>query len=180
MLTLNLGSLNDRCDLEQTVKSITESFSECQELTQPARSPISPIPGDFQDAQAFQPAQLERGDYCTRPMAARDLLKTAATPDYARKTLSAADTTLADGAKGPDWGAIAHRVRGESYEVLGELPEALQAFELALPLNPKVGVQNACRGTPQEARALMIRLVSLGQRNHGYYAHQMGSVKDGR
>ena len=61
-----------------------------------------------------------------------------------------------------------------------ELPEALQAFELALPLNPKVGVQNACRGTPQEARALMIRLVSLGHRNHGYYAHQMGSVKDGR
>ena len=49
---------------------------------------------------------------------------------------------MADGAKDrPDWGAIAHRVRGESFEVLGELSEALQAFELALSLNPKVGLQ---------------------------------------
>lgn len=98
--------------------------------------------GDFQDAQVFQAAQLVRGDYGTRLMAARDLLKTAATPDNARKALNSADTALADGAKDrPDWGAIAHRVRGESYEVLGELREALQAFELALSLNPKVGVQ---------------------------------------
>ncbi len=98
--------------------------------------------GEFQDAQVFQAAQLERGDYSTRLMAARDLLKTATTPDNARKALNAADTALAEGAKDrPDWGAIAHRVRGESYEVLGELSEALQAFELALSLNPKVGVQ---------------------------------------
>ena len=75
-------------------------------------------------------------------MAARDLLKTATTPDNARKALNAPDTALANDAKDrPDWGAIAHRVRGESYEVLGELSEALQAFELALSLNPKVGVQ---------------------------------------
>ena len=90
----------------------------------------------------FQAAQLEKGDYATKLMAARDLLKTAATRDNARKTLSTADSALADGAKDrPDWSSIAHRVRGESYEVLGQLPEALAAYELALSLNPKVGVQ---------------------------------------
>ena len=98
--------------------------------------------GEFQDVQEFQAAQLEKGDYATKLMAARDLLKTAATPDNARKPLSTADSALAGGAKDrPDWSSIAHRVRGESYEVLGQLPEALAAYEIALSLNPKVGVQ---------------------------------------
>lgn len=98
--------------------------------------------GEFQDVQEFQAAQLEKGDYATKLMAARDLLKTAATLDNARKTLSTADSALAGGAKDrPDWSSIAHRVRGESYEVLGQLPEALAAYEIALSLNPKVGVQ---------------------------------------
>ena len=98
--------------------------------------------GDFQDAQVFQAAKLERGDYSAKLMAARDLLKTGATPENASKALNAANMALVEGAKDrPDWGAIAHRVRGESYEVLGQQTEALQAFELALSLNPKVGVQ---------------------------------------
>lgn len=98
--------------------------------------------GDFQDAQVFQAAKLERGDYSAKLMAARDLLKTAATQENANKALNAANMALAEGAEDrPDWGAIAHRVRGESYEVLGQPTEALQAFELALSLNPKVGVQ---------------------------------------
>lgn len=63
-------------------------------------------------------SKRERGDYCTRPTAARDLLKTAATPVNAGKALSAADTTLADGVKRPDWGAVAPRVRVESYAAL--------------------------------------------------------------
>lgn len=98
--------------------------------------------GEFQDAQTFQAARLDKGDYGTKLMAARDLLKTGATPDNARKALRTADAALAEGAKErPDWGAIAHRVRGESYELLGQLPEALKAFDQALSLNPKVGVQ---------------------------------------
>ncbi|SAL09205.1 Tetratricopeptide repeat protein [Caballeronia sordidicola] len=98
--------------------------------------------GEFQDTQAFQAARLDKGDYSTKLMAARDLLKTAATQDDARKALSTADAALVEGAKDrPDWGAIAHRVRGESYELLGQLPEALAAFDKALSLNPKVGVQ---------------------------------------
>lgn len=98
--------------------------------------------GEFQDTQAFQAARLDKGDYSTKLMAARDSLKTDATPDDAQKALNTADAALAAGAKDrPDWGAVAHRVRGESYELLGQFPEALEAFELALSLNPKIGVQ---------------------------------------
>lgn len=98
--------------------------------------------GEFQDTQAFQAARLDKGDYSTKLMAARDLLKTAATPDNAQKALNTVDAALAEGAKDrPDWGAVAHRIRGESYELLGQFPEALEAFDLALSLNPKIGVQ---------------------------------------
>lgn len=98
--------------------------------------------GEFQDAQAFQAAQLDKGDYNTKLMAARDLLKTDATPDNSRKALSTANAALAEGARDrPDWAAVAHRVRGEAYDLLGQLPEALAAYEQALSLNPKIGVQ---------------------------------------
>ncbi|WP_398496224.1 tetratricopeptide repeat protein [Variovorax sp.] len=98
--------------------------------------------GEFQDTQAFQAARLDKGDYSTKLMAARDLLKGDASPDNAEMALSAADAALAEGAKDrPDWGAVAHRIRGESYQALGQFPEALEAFDLALSLDPKVGVQ---------------------------------------
>ncbi|WP_338639911.1 hypothetical protein [Burkholderia pyrrocinia] len=98
--------------------------------------------GEFQDAKAYQTAQLTKGDYSMKLMAARDLLKNGATLDNARQALRAADAALEEGAKDrSDWGAIAHRVRGESYELLGQLPEALDAFDHALSLDSKVGVQ---------------------------------------
>ncbi len=98
--------------------------------------------GEFQDARAFQAARLDNGDYATKIMSARDLLKTDATPDNARKVLSTAAAALAEGAQDrPDWAAIAHRVRGEAYELLGQSREALEAFDQALSLDPKIGVQ---------------------------------------
>ncbi|SDZ70648.1 Tetratricopeptide repeat-containing protein [Variovorax sp. YR266] len=98
--------------------------------------------GEFRDAKAFQVTRLDKGDYATKLMAARDLIQGDASPDNAAKALATADAALAEGAKDqPDWGAIAHRVRGESYEALGQLPQALAAFEHALSLNPKVGIQ---------------------------------------
>lgn len=98
--------------------------------------------GEFQDTQTFQAARLDKGDYSTKLMGARDLLKADPTQDNARKALTTANVALAEGAKDmSDWGAIAHRIRGDAYEVLGQLPEALIAFDQALSLNPKVGVQ---------------------------------------
>lgn len=98
--------------------------------------------GEFQDAQAFQAARLDNGDYATKIMSARGLLKADATPDNARKVLSTAAAALAEGAKDrPDWAAIAHRVRGEAHELLGQSRETLEAFDQALSLGPKIGVQ---------------------------------------
>lgn len=109
--------------------------------------------GVFQDEQRFQGAQLERADVGTKILDAQDLLKANATPDNARAALSAADAALAEGARDTsDWGAIAHRVRGEAYEALGNLPEALEAFELALSLNPKVGVQRRATALRKKLR----------------------------
>ncbi len=102
--------------------------------------------GEFQDTQAFQAAVLDKGDYSTKLMALRDLLKADATPANAQKALSTADAALVQGAKDrPDWCAVAHRVRGESFELLGQFPEALEAFELALSINPKIGVQKRAK-----------------------------------
>lgn len=98
--------------------------------------------GNFLDFQVFQAAKRDKGDYSTKIMAARDLLKADTSLDSAWSALRTADQALAEGAKDrPDWASIAHRVRGESYELLGQLPEALEAFDQALSLNPKVGVQ---------------------------------------
>jgi tetratricopeptide (TPR) repeat protein len=75
-------------------------------------------------------------------MSACDLLKTSATPDNARKALKSTDAALAEGAKDrSDWAATAHRVRGEAYELLGQPREALEAFDQALSLDPKIGVK---------------------------------------
>lgn len=98
--------------------------------------------GEFQDPQAFQSARLTSGDYAMRISAARDLLKEGATPENAKRALTAVDAALAEGAKDrPDWGSIGYRVRGESYELLDQKAKALAAYEKALSLNPKVGVQ---------------------------------------
>ena len=98
--------------------------------------------GEFLDGEALQEAQLDKGDYATKIRAAQELLKTNSSEDSARRALSVTDTALSQGADDRyDWGALAHRVRGESFELLGQLPDALEAYEQALLMNPKVGVQ---------------------------------------
>ncbi|VVE33931.1 tetratricopeptide repeat protein [Pandoraea sputorum] len=98
--------------------------------------------GQFQDLEAFQAARLDKGDYATKIMAARDLLKNSATPESAHRALNAVQAALAEGANDrPDWAAEARRAQGEAYELLDQLPEALEAYDRALSLDPKIGVQ---------------------------------------
>jgi hypothetical protein len=98
--------------------------------------------GEFMDATVFEATRLTRGDYTSKIFAARDLLKSAPTPDNAHRVLTAANAALEEGAKDrPDWGSLAHRLRGEAFDVLGQMQEALGAYEEALAMNPKVGVQ---------------------------------------
>lgn len=97
--------------------------------------------GEFLDAESLQIAQLGKGDYTTKLMAAQELLKTDTTEESARNALSVADAALKQGVGGQyGWGALAHRIRGESFELLGQLSDALEAYEQALAMNPKVGV----------------------------------------
>jgi hypothetical protein len=98
--------------------------------------------GVFEDRDAFQKARLDKGDYTTQIMAAGEILKSDPTAENARKVIDVATTALAAGAsERPDWGANAHRLRAESFELLGELDEALKAYDQALAMNPKVGVK---------------------------------------
>lgn len=98
--------------------------------------------GEFLDVESLQVAQLDKGCYTTKIMAAQDLLRTDPTNESAKKALSVADAALTQGAgERYDWGALAHRIRGESFELLGQLSDALEAYEQALAMNPKVGVQ---------------------------------------
>ena len=71
--------------------------------------------GEFLDVEALQVARLDKGDYATKIMAAQDLLKTNSAEVNARKALSVANEALSQGAnERHDWGALAHRIRGES------------------------------------------------------------------
>ena len=73
--------------------------------------------------------------------ARQELLKTVPAEESARKARSVADAALAQGAlERYDRGALAHRVRGESFELPGQLSDALEAYEQALAMNPKEGV----------------------------------------
>lgn len=98
--------------------------------------------GEFVDNKKYQTSLLENGDYGSSLLAAQDLLKSARTSDHAAAALRAAERALALGAaENRGWAAIAHRVRGESLEIQGHFAAALDAYDLALECNPKVGVQ---------------------------------------
>lgn len=112
--------------------------------------------GEFLDVESLQVAQLDKGDYTTKIMAAQELLKTNTAEESARKALNVADVALSQGARERyDWGAQAHRIRGESFELLGQLSDALEAYEQALLMNPKVGVQRRATALRKKLSAKM-------------------------
>lgn len=99
--------------------------------------------GEFRDQQLFQDARLRIGHYVAKISAARELLQNTPTPDNAVLALFAADEALLEGAgERADWGELAHRIRGQSYELLGQFSEAQEAFEQAMRLNPKPDTGN--------------------------------------
>lgn len=70
------------------------------------------------------------------------MLKTYPTPENAREALITVEKALEEGAKEQlDWGSNAYRIRGEAYELLENPSEALHAYEIALALNPKIGIK---------------------------------------
>lgn len=98
--------------------------------------------GEFLDAEKYQTSRLEKGDYSEALLAAQDLLKAGRSPENAVIAQTAAERALAEGARTqPYWEAIGHRVRAESLEIQGRLAEAIQAYDEALRINPKIGVK---------------------------------------
>ncbi|EPB7497628.1 TPA: hypothetical protein ACNVSH_002301 [Klebsiella aerogenes] len=98
--------------------------------------------GTFSDSCAYLKARLKKGDYSLKIQAARELLDSRGEEENARIVLKVVDTALSEGADArSDWGATAHRIRGEAFEILGEPANALSAYEIALELNPKIGVK---------------------------------------
>jgi predicted TPR repeat methyltransferase len=62
--------------------------------------------------------------------------------DAASRALAVVDKAMAKGAsKNPAWAAPAWRTTGTAQERLGDTKKALAAYEMALRLNPKMGVK---------------------------------------
>ncbi|HEY4317155.1 MAG TPA: tetratricopeptide repeat protein [Herbaspirillum sp.] len=97
--------------------------------------------GIFLEDQRYREVKLDKGDYSMKVMTAQGLLKNDSSQESAIVALAAAEVALVQGAKDrDDWASLAHRVRGEALERLERLPEALDAYDSALTLNPKIGV----------------------------------------
>uniref|UniRef100_UPI002B05E7B6 tetratricopeptide repeat protein n=1 Tax=Providencia alcalifaciens TaxID=126385 RepID=UPI002B05E7B6 len=98
--------------------------------------------GEFIDNEQYDNALLESGDYSTKIMAARDLIKTASSQEETKKALKAIESAIDDGAlNDKNWLAIAYRVQGEAHELLGDVHAALDSFDKALALDPKIGIK---------------------------------------
>ncbi|MEX6120215.1 hypothetical protein AB6G31_21765 [Providencia hangzhouensis] len=98
--------------------------------------------GEFIDNEQYNNALLEFGDYSTKIMAARDLIKNTPSQEDTKKALKAIESAINKGAlNDKNWLPIAYRVQGEAYELLGDNYAALDSFDKALALAPKIGIK---------------------------------------
>jgi hypothetical protein len=64
------------------------------------------------------------------------------TQEQATKCLQMIERARSNGAdKDVYWAPLSLKFKGMAHETLGDLPAALQAYDLALGLNPKIGVK---------------------------------------
>ncbi len=99
--------------------------------------------GNFVDAENLDKANLKSSDYSRIIGAAEKILNE---PDIsqslAREALEAVIRARSLGAdSNPAWTPNALKVQGLAHEVLDELHEAIQVYEEAIVLNPKIGVK---------------------------------------
>ncbi|MHC8381266.1 tetratricopeptide repeat protein [Pseudomonas sp. LB3P14] len=99
--------------------------------------------GNFVDAENLDKANLNSSDYSRIIRAAEKILNE---PDIsqsrAREALDAVIRARSLGADAnPAWTPNALKVQGIAHEMLNELGEAIQIYEEAIVLNPKIGVK---------------------------------------
>jgi hypothetical protein len=101
--------------------------------------------GEFLDREAWQEAQLANGDYGSALAMAEHLIKTAngkPPSELAERLLKGIDRVIPDivNADGKTQ-AWAMKLRGVCIDAQGNLQEALDCYQKALTLDPKVGVK---------------------------------------
>lgn len=101
------------------------------------------IHGTFLDFEKFKDAKLKSNKYNIALMAVADLMKNEKTNHKdAQKGLSIILKARSSGADNDKyWKPIALKLQGQANEILGNTNAALQAYEDALLLDPKIGVK---------------------------------------
>ncbi|MCO2763055.1 tetratricopeptide repeat protein [Pseudomonas aeruginosa] len=99
--------------------------------------------GDFIDAEKLVKAKLESPRYEFATPAAEQILKSSdLTPGLAREALAIVTRARNHGADRVDaWKAKSLKLQGLAYEALGDFRAAVDAFDEALALDPKIGVK---------------------------------------
>lgn len=99
--------------------------------------------GEFLDRPAWEEARLTKGDYGDVLMMSQDLIRGAGsklTPELAARIISAIDR-VSPSIHDRKWEALGLKLRGHSLEARGLIALALDCYERALVLDPKIGVK---------------------------------------
>jgi hypothetical protein len=99
--------------------------------------------GQFLDSALLEEARLHRGDFSDTILTAERILQHAKpAPERVRQVLAAVQRARKEGAdRDNGWKATALKVQGLAHEALGETSLAIDIYEQALAINPKIGVK---------------------------------------
>lgn len=99
--------------------------------------------GELLDPGAFEKAKLSSGSYVYAIRASEEIVKSdESNRELIQEALDASTKALTNGADNNDhWKSLAFKVIGLAHERLNNLEQALEAFDAALDINPKIGVK---------------------------------------
>ncbi|MFJ2452602.1 tetratricopeptide repeat protein [Pseudomonas protegens] len=113
------------------------------------------VHGQFMDADQLGDANLNSSHYDRIILAAEKILgEVDLTEERIQEVLTAVQRARSLGAdENPAWKPTALKVQGLAHEQLGQYPEAVQVYEEALALNPKIGVKRRLASVSKRIKA---------------------------
>lgn len=113
------------------------------------------VHGEFMDADQLGDANLKSSHYDRIILAAEKILgEVDLTDERIQEVLIAVQRARTLGAdENPAWKPTALKVQGLAHEQLGQYPEAVQVYEEALALNPKIGVKRRLASVSKRVKA---------------------------
>jgi tetratricopeptide (TPR) repeat protein len=117
-------------------------FAKVQNLGKFAYSPT----GEFLDEKKFANARLNKGDPSMRIRAAEELVLSDSSEMVLQRAMDVVESAIKASPQGSSWLASAYRFKGELLEKMGRTFDAIEAYHVALELNPKVGVKKRLIG----------------------------------